>query len=384
VARESATPGNVCLHFSVRDTGVGIPASKQQKIFEAFSQADDSTTRKYGGTGLGLTISMRLVAMMGGRVWVESELGQGSTFHFTAHLAVGEAPLPKPVPLQQEKLRGLPVLVVDDNSTNRRVLTGLLSRWGMRPTACDGGRDALVELQRAKAAGRPFPLVLLDSQMPEIDGFALAKEIQSHPDLAGATIMMLTSADQMGDAVRSRKFGISAHLVKPVNQAELLNTIRNTLQKGAPETKPVPAVRNIPRIVSDRCKVLVVDDNVVNRTVAFRLLDREGYAVTLAGDGRAALAALEEDRFDVVMMDVQMPEMDGFEATIAIRNKEKITGEHVPIIAMTAHALKGDQERCLTAGMDGYVSKPVRKEELYAAIERAISENKIAKQEMAI
>jgi two-component system, sensor histidine kinase and response regulator len=240
VERESESAGAASLHFSIRDTGVGIPANKQAKIFDAFSQADDLTSRKYGGTGLGLTICMRLVAMMNGRIWVQSEVGRGSIFHFTAHLTVEDAPLIKSEPVQPEQFRNLSVLIVDDNFTNRRVLVGLLTRWGMRPTACDGARSALLELQLAKNAGRPFPLILLDCQMPEIDGFALAKEIQGNPDLVGAAIMMLTSADQLGDAALSRKLGISAHIVKPISPAELLNLIHNTLQKAAPNIAPRP------------------------------------------------------------------------------------------------------------------------------------------------
>jgi two-component system, sensor histidine kinase and response regulator len=375
VERESESAGAASLHFSIRDTGVGIPANKQAKIFDAFSQADDLTSRKYGGTGLGLTICMRLVAMMNGRIWVQSEVGRGSIFHFTAHLTVEDAPLIKSEPVQPEQFRNLSVLIVDDNFTNRRVLVGLLTRWGMRPTACDGARSALLELQLAKNAGRPFPLILLDCQMPEIDGFALAKEIQGNPDLVGAAIMMLTSADQLGDAALSRKLGISAHIVKPISPAELLNLIHNTLQKAAPNIAPVPAKRETPRRISSRSQILVVDDNVVNRTVAFRLLKKQDYEVTLASSGRAALAALANDHFDVVLRDVQMPEMDDFETTAAIRDKETLTGGHIPIIAMTAHALKGDQERCLSAGMDGYISKPIRTDEMYATIETVIAGN---------
>ena len=377
VSLESEARGIVGLHFSVRDTGVGIPAGKQERIFEAFFQADGSTTRKYGGTGLGLTICARLVHMMRGRIWVESEAGQGSTFHFTANLAVQDTPVPKLPALQTEQLRNLPVLVVDDNSTNRRVLASVLTRFGMRPTACDGGRSALLELQFAKNAGRPFALILLDCQMPEIDGFTLVKEIQGNPDLVGATIMMLTSADQFGDAARCRKLGVSAHLVKPVGQMELLRAISNTLHNAVPNKVPPRANRSAPRTASSQLQILVADDNVVNRTVAFRVLERRGYKVTTVGDGRAAIEVLARDHFDAVLMDIQMPEMDGLEATIAIRNKEKSTGGHIPIIAMTAHVLNGDQEQCLSAGMDGYISKPIRTDEMYTTIERVIAANKI-------
>lgn len=360
------------LHFAVKDTGVGIPVEKRQKIFEAFSQADGLMARKYGGTGLGLTICTRLVEMMGGHIWVESQPGQGSTFHFDGRLIVQNTPLARPAPLQPEELRNLPVLVVDDNFTNRRVLQGMLSRWGIRPTAVEGGRSALQALEIAKSTGRPFPLILLDGQMPEMDGFTLAEHIQKDPELVGATIMMLTSTGHLGDAVRCRELGISAYLVKPIRQGELLDAICQVLQK-APQKETVPLItRHTLREGKNRSRVLLAEDNVVNQTLAVRLLEKRGYTVSVVGDGRAALAALEKNSFDVVLMDIQMPDMDGFEATAAIRAKETSTGGHIPIIAMTAHALKGDQERCLSAGMDAYISKPIRTNELFATIESVI------------
>jgi two-component system sensor histidine kinase/response regulator len=372
VERESETAETVCLHFSVRDTGVGIPAEKQEKIFEAFSQADGSMTRKYGGTGLGLTICGRLVEIMGGKIWVESQPGQGSTFHFTAQLGVQSVVSAPATPLQPAQLRNLPVLVVDDNSTNRRLLVEILTRWGMKPTAVEGGRAALMALEIAKDMGRPFPLILLDGQMPEIDGFALAQQIQDHPDLVRSTVMMLTSADQLGDATLCRKLGISAYLVKPVRQSELLDMICKSLQQVPADRGEVLRTQKATRSVSCQARVLVAEDNAVNQTLARRLLEKRGYAVTVVGDGRAALAALDTAPFDVVLMDVQMPDMDGFEATAAIRQHEELSGRHIPIVAMTAHAIKGDRERCLAAGMDAYVSKPIRPEELYATIENAL------------
>ena len=375
VEPESETTGEVSLHFSVKDTGVGVPAEKQEKIFEAFSQADGSMTRKYGGTGLGLTICGRLVAMMGGRIWVESQAGAGSTFHFTARLGV-QAIVPEPAtPLHPAQLRDLPVLIVDDNFTNRRVLTEMLSRWGMQTVAVEGGEAALLALQAAKNEDRPFALILLDGHMPEIDGFTLAQQIQSHPDLVRTTIMMLTSADQLGDATRCRKLGISAYLVKPVRQSELLDMICRSLQRLPHERVRALRTQNAPRGVMGQPKVLVAEDNLVNQILARRLLEKCGYSVSVAGDGRAALAALDNETFDIVFMDVQMPDMDGFEATAAIRRQEQATGAHVPIVAMTAHALKGDQDRCLAAGMDAYVSKPIRQEELYATIESILCRN---------
>jgi PAS domain S-box-containing protein len=370
VELESRSGETARLHYSVRDTGVGIPAEKHQKIFEAFSQADDSMTRKYGGTGLGLTICGRLVEMMSGRIWVESVPGKGSTFHFSTSLGVPDlSPIQTPR-MQPEELRGLSVLVVDDNLTNRRVLTGLLSQWGMQPKAVDGGRAALRALESAKLAGQPFALVLLDGQMPELDGFDLAAQLQKHPDWVGATIMMLTSADQLGDGARCRNLGISAYLVKPVRQSELLSKICNSLKHGAAHTRA--AVQYPAPSIASNTHVLVAEDNPVNQTLVRRLLEKRGYSIIVVGNGRAALDALEQDEFDIVLMDVQMPVMDGFAASAAIREKEQATGRHMPIVAMTAHALKGDQERCLAEGMDAYVSKPIRTEDLFLTLERLL------------
>lgn len=364
---ESSEAGS--LHFAIKDTGVGIPADKQQEIFKAFSQADGSMARKYGGSGLGLTICRKLVEMMNGRIWVESDLGKGSTFHFTASLGVQDKPSLRSAPLQPAQLRDLHALIVDDNYTNRRVLQGMLTRWGMRPTAVEGGRAALQALEIAKSTGHPFPLILLDGQMPEMDGFALAEQIQKDPGLLAVTIMMLTSAGHLGDAARCRELGISAYLVKPIRQTELVDAICQVLNK-------VSKARNIPLVTrhtlqenKHRSRVLLVEDNAVNQTLAVRLLEKRGYSVTVAGNGREAVEAFENNQFDVVLMDIQMPEMDGFEATATIRAKEKLTAGHVPIIAITAHALKGDQERCISAGMDGYISKPIRTNELFSTIE---------------
>jgi two-component system, sensor histidine kinase and response regulator len=369
VTQEEELADTVSLHFAVKDTGVGIPADKQQRVFEAFSQADGTMARKYGGTGLGLTICTRLVGLMGGHMWLESQPGQGSTFHFTIGLRTQTAPSPRPEPIQTEELRNLPVLIADDNFTNRSVLQGMLARWGMRPTAVDGGRAALQALEIAKSTGRSFPLILLDGQMPEMDGFALAEIIKKDSELVGAAIMMLTSAGQVGDAARCRELGISAYLVKPIRQGELLQSIRQILQK-TPQQDPAPLVtRHTLREAQSRARILLAEDNAVNQTLAVRLLEKRGYVVTVAGDGHAAVAAVEKDAFDLVLMDIQMPGLDGFEATAAIRKKEESTGKHIPIIAMTAHALKGDQERCVAAGMDGYVSKPIRTSELFSTIE---------------
>ena len=375
VCVDEASPGSAttALHFAVKDTGVGIPAEKQEKIFEAFSQADGSMTRKYGGTGLGLTICERLVEMMGGRVWLESQPGQGSTFHFTVQLALQDAASARPVPLQPEQLRDLPALIVDDNFTNRRVLHGMLTRWGMRPTSVEGGRAALQAIEIAKSTGRSFPLILLDGQMPDMDGFALAEQIQKDSDLVAVTIMMLTSAGHLGDASRCRELGISAYLVKPIRQAELLDGICQILNKVSTAKSTPLVTRHSLQEDKHRSRVLLAEDNVVNQTLALRLLEKHGYSVTVAGNGREAVEAFENNQFDVVLMDIQMPVMNGFEATVEIRAKEKLTGRHIPIIALTAHALKSDQERCISAGMDAFVSKPIRTSELFSTIESMLS-----------
>jgi signal transduction histidine kinase/DNA-binding response OmpR family regulator len=371
VAREEQTTSSVRLHLTVRDTGVGIAHDKQSKIFESFSQADGSMARKYGGSGLGLAICVRLLKMMNGRVWVESELGKGSTFHFTACLAIDPAPVHSSSGLHPEHLRDMLALIVDDNYTNRRVLHGMLSRWGMTPTSVEGGKAALQALEIAKNAGRPFPLVLIDGQMPEIDGFTLADQIKNDPELTGGTIMMLTSAGHLGDASRCRALGISAYLVKPIRQAELLQAICRILPKAG-QSQSLELLHARPE-ESRSLRVLLAEDNKVNQALAVRLLQKWGHTVTIAENGLDAVAALDRSPFDLVLMDVQMPKMDGLEATAAIRVKERTTGERIPIIALTAHALNGDRERCFEAGMDGYVSKPLSRKELQIAIESVVA-----------
>jgi signal transduction histidine kinase/CheY-like chemotaxis protein/ligand-binding sensor domain-containing protein len=375
VIQESETESVASLHFAVKDTGIGIPLEKQQQIFEAFSQADGSMARRYGGTGLGLTICTNLVGLMNGRIWVDSEAGKGSTFHFKVRVGLQKAAPSKQEPLRVEALRDLPVLVVDDNMTNRRVISGMLQRWGMRPTSVEGARPALIALEAARQNGKPFPLLLLDGQMPEIDGFAFAERIRKDSSLAGATIMMLTSAGHLGDAARCRELGISAYLVKPIRQHELMEGICQVLGKAEPASEPL-VTRHSLRETRHRIKVLLAEDNQVNRVLAVRLLEKRAYEVVTATNGLEAVTLFEKQDFDVVLMDVQMPEMDGFEATAAIRARETASGKHLPIIAMTAHALKGDQERCLAAGMDAYVSKPIRTAELFAAIEGALEQTR--------
>ena len=379
VARELDVAGDPCVSFMVKDTGVGIPIEKQKKIFEPFSQADCSMTRTYGGTGLGLTICSKLVPMMGGTMSVDSQPGQGSTFYFKVRLPVQEshsrsASLPSSEPLLPEQLRDLQALVVDDNLTNRRVLNGMLTRWGLKPTAVDGGRAALQALEDAKTAGRPFPLILLDGQMQEMDGFAVAEQIRKDPGLVDTKLLMLTSAGRLGDAARCREFGISAYLTKPVRQGELLQSICSVLQQ-APRNHATPFAQPFSQESRNQWRVLPAEDNAVNQKLAVRLLEKRGYTVSVAGDGRQVLAALEKEEFDVVLMDIQMPEMDGLEATAAIRERERFTGRHLPIVAMTAHSLAADERRCLAAGMDAYVSKPIRTSEFFATIEKVLGKS---------
>jgi two-component system sensor histidine kinase/response regulator len=377
VALQAEELQRVRLQISVTDTGIGIPLDRQAKIFEAFSQADGSTSRRFGGTGLGLTISTRLVELMGGRIWVESEPGKGSTFHFTSSLAVQDKVMAPPT-VDAEQLRGLPVLIVDDNLTNRKVLEGMLSRWGMNPTSVDGAQAAIPTMEGAVAAARPFAIVIVDGQMPGIDGFMLVKQIQERAEFSGTIILMLTSMGKKGDAARCRELGIAAYLVKPARQSELLETLCRVIRKS-PDTESVTLVtRHTLREERSRLQILLAEDNLVNQTLAVRLLEKRGYVVTVVGDGHAALAALAKQSYDVVLMDVQMPEMDGFEATAAIRKNEESGARRTPIVAMTAHALKGDRERCLASGMDDYLPKPIRSAELFAAIENAIGKGKPA------
>jgi PAS domain S-box-containing protein len=366
------TEERACLQLSVSDTGIGISSEQQKLIFHAFTQADGSTSRKYGGTGLGLAISTQLVDMMGGEIWVESALGQGSTFHFTAQFDLQEEPMPAIVSVQPVSLLNLRVLIVDDNATNRRILEEMTANWAMSPRAVEAGDIALEEMKGAASAGEPFHLVLLDACMPGMDGFTVAERIKATPELTGATIMMLTSNNQRNDAARCRELGVAAYLIKPVTQSNLLDTIVTALGAESIAEDTRHPMAGSPRKSRRSFYILLAEDNAVNQKLAIRLLEKKGHRVVLAENGRDALAALEKERFDVVLMDIQMPEMNGFEATRAIRDKERATGSHVPIIAMTAHALKGDRERCLDAGMDDYVSKPIHADQLAKAIENLV------------
>jgi signal transduction histidine kinase/DNA-binding response OmpR family regulator/integral membrane sensor domain MASE1 len=364
----SRTEKDLRLQFSIADTGIGIAPEKHALIFEAFAQADTSTTRYYGGSGLGLAICARLVEMMAGQIWVDSVPGKGSTFHFTASFgsAVGEQIAPVPCPYSE--LMHVPVIVVDDNSTNRTIVIEMTTSWGMEALAADGGTAALAIMRQARASGDGVRLAIIDGRMPGMDGFELAKQIRQDPQLAGAVIMMLTSTDQSGDAARCRELGIAAYLVKPIRKADLLAAIRTTLGAGALLPETGPTVRNTASVRGPGLRILLVEDNPVNQTVGLRMLEKMGHATALAKNGREALERIAGETFDLVFMDVQMPEMDGLTATGLIRAEEKTSGRHLPIVAMTARAMRGDRETCLAAGMDGYISKPIAREELELAI----------------
>jgi signal transduction histidine kinase/DNA-binding response OmpR family regulator len=363
------------LRFTVTDTGIGIPAEKQKLIFDPFSQADTSTTRKFGGTGLGLTISARLVGMMGGRIWLDSEAGRGSKFHFTAAFKIAEKQrvinraAPSFIPA------GVRVLVVDDNDTNRRILEEALHRWGMQPVLADSGAAGLLALSAALEAANSYDLILSDVHMPAMDGFAFVEEMRRLPELNTTAVIMLTSAGYRADSALLKELGVASYLTKPVRLEQLRDLIGRVLQGTATpsavlrdrnfDSPPATAISSVGGL-----HVLVAEDNLVNQTLATRLLERRGHHVVIANNGLEALAALERDRYDVVLMDVQMPEMDGLDATALIREKERPGGKRQPIIALTAHAMKGDEERCIDAGMDGYLTKPIRAKELFSLLER--------------
>ncbi len=364
---ESASPQNCILHFQIQDTGMGISEDKLAHIFEPFCQGDSSTTRKHGGTGLGLTISARIVEMMHGRIWADSSPGEGSTFHFTAQFAAANA-LPHGADGNAERLNGLTALVVDDNPNNRKMLDGLLRKWGMQPKLAVNGPQALWEIEAAYRSGHPFSLFLIDGQMPEMDGFELVHRIRCNPDFSGYTVMMLTSGERQGDISRCKQLGIAAYLIKRIRGSELLKVILRALAVGAKPPRFSAAQQYEPQPRKSSLRILLVEDNAVNRRLASRLLEKAGHEISIAENGLRAVDMFRTYHFDMVLMDVQMPEMDGFEATAAIRAIEREKHSHIPIIAMTAHAMKGDRERCLEAGMDGYIAKPINREELLAAI----------------
>jgi len=358
------------LQFSVRDTGIGIPTAKLKSIFEAFGQADTSTTRRYGGTGLGLTISARLVEMMNGKIAVESEPGVGSVFTFTARFEISrEAPSSGSV-LMIGQVSGQTVLVVDDNPTNRRIMQELLQQMGMVPTCVSSGAEALELVARRWEQGQPFALMLLDAHMPDMDGFMVAERLRQMPACV-STVMMLTSGGQTRSAARCRELGLAAYLVKPVRQSQLRRAILTAM--GSTNSAATPVATPVPTQATRRLNILLAEDNAVNQKLAVALLHKWGHQVEVVETGREALNRWELQTFDLGLFDVQMPDMDGLEATRVIRRREQVQGGHLPIIAMTAGAMKSDYDDCLAAGMDGYVSKPFRSADLWQAIDRVIA-----------
>jgi len=359
------------LRFAIRDTGTGIPQDRQEAIFAAFEQADHSSTRKFGGTGLGLAISARLVDCMQGRIGVESEVGRGSTFHFTARFGL----LPRdaqPAPSQElARLHDARILVVSHNENNRQIIEEMLRNWQMKPTLLADADEVIPLLRKARDDNEPFALLVTDADMPQVDGFSLADQIEQDEHLDTGVIVMLSPGNRSDDITRCENSKVAAYLLKPVKQSELFDAIAMVLGGEASDNG-----RDISRVASPEpekaprsLRILLAEDSLVNQKLAIGLLKKRGHEVVVVNNGREAVAALATDQFDLVLMDMQMPEMDGDEATAVIRAGEKESGEHIPIVAMTAHAMEGDRERCLEAGMDDYLSKPVRANNLYATIE---------------
>jgi two-component system sensor histidine kinase/response regulator len=367
---EANSENQPMLHFVVRDTGIGVAPDKHLLIFDAFSQADNSTTREFGGTGLGLTICARLVHAMQGKIWVESALGRGSSFHFTVRL---RPPNKNPIaPTEGLSLAGLSVLIVEDNLTNRRILTEMLLQLAARPVAAANAQESLSLLHRAAQQGSPFSAVLIDSNIPETDGLDLALQVQNSCEVGCVIPMLLTCDAQQGDVARCRALGFTDYLTKPVRRAELRAAVARSLtsHRQLPSLCTVePSYkRPIDDVAQSRplrsLRILLAEDNPVNQRLAARMLEKEGHEVAVAANGREALAAWLKKPFDLILMDMQMPEMDGFQTTLAIRRAEVASKLHIPIVALTAHAISGYRERCLAAGMDGYISKPFRKNDL--------------------
>lgn len=364
---------SVLLHFFVSDTGMGIEAENQQRVFEAFQQADASTTRQFGGTGLGLAISSRVVKLLGGRIGLTSEAGKGSVFDFTARFELQSAATATPERASDNRLQSLRVLVVDDNETNRRILDGHLRGWGMRPTLAGSGNEALKILAARDIGADPYGLIITDSLMPFMDGFQLVDQIRKLPSFEGATVLMLSSVRSAVDMVRARELGVSSYLTKPVRRSALLEAITEALLGAADPDSPRKVEIELTAPLGKSLRVLVAEDNAVNQKLAAAILQRAGHISVVVPNGQVAVAAMERDRFDVVLMDVQMPVMGGFEATRLIRLSETGLGRRTPIIAVTARAMKGDREACLKAGMDAFVPKPIQSAKLLEVLQQLAS-----------
>ena len=377
VQARASVGDQLTVNMAVRDTGIGIAADKLDEIFESFHQVDTSTTRKFGGTGLGLAISRRLVNLMGGEIHCSSEVNQGSTFSFSATFTVSDelkssnATIPK-------MILDAPILIVDDNATNQRILLDVLKSWGTKPVAAASAADAMALLKQAVADGDPFRLIISDVNMPDVDGFMLAQQIRDCEEIRHTPLIMLTSGGRTGDSAKSTELLISASLMKPAKQSELFEVITRFIYES-PAHPRVASVVDLPPAEQSTMtalrplKILLAEDNLMNQTLAKGILSRHGHQLTIANNGCEAVDAYQDERFDVILMDVQMPVMDGFAATAEIRNLEQLNGTRTPIVAMTAHAMQGDRERCLAAGMDEYMSKPIRAKQLIQILDSLLS-----------
>jgi CheY-like chemotaxis protein/HPt (histidine-containing phosphotransfer) domain-containing protein len=377
VTKESEDDRHVIVRFAVSDTGIGIAEDTQQQLFQAFTQADSSTTRKYGGTGLGLAISRQLVNLMGGEIGMQSEKGKGATFWFTVPLEKQLVPSTPAVSLERVSLEGLRVLVVDDNATNRKIVHHQITSWGMRNGSVESGAEALALLRREATAGDPYDIAILDMQMPEMDGLMLARAMKSDSQTTSTRIVMMTSLARRADPEELYRAGVEVYLTKPVKQSQLFDCLMNLVaRREAQATRAAPRKRlarvtapSLPEADHAKIRILLAEDNAVNQKVALRQLSQFGYRADAVGNGLEVLDALDRIVYDIVLMDCQMPEMDGYEATREIRRREGAS-RHTTVIAMTANAISGDREKCLAAGMDDYISKPVREEELMSMLAR--------------
>lgn len=372
VRTESQSGDEMLLHVTVSDTGIGIPPTKRDRLFQAFEQVDSSMSRKHGGTGLGLAISLRLVELLGGRIWFDSESGQGSSFHFTARIRLA-AGHPPPFPLETAGLAGLAALVVEDNATYRRTLAEMLTSWEMKVDTAASAAAAVELIRARRKSNLAFDIALIDADMPGTDGFALVGDIKVHfEEDVRHSIMLLTSGDRSGDVSRCEKLGLDAYLMKPINQSELFDMLTEVLKCGPVDLHAVGETTAGPQPELTGLRIMLAEDSLYNQKLAVALLERKGHEVIVANNGAEAIGLTRSHSFDLVLMDVQMPEMDGLEATRAIRERERGTGRHLPIVAMTAQAMKGDRERCLEAGMDDYLTKPVRAAQLYGTISAVV------------
>lgn len=372
-SRRSSKKGYVKIQFSVRDTGIGIPRDAFKSIFESFSQVDASTTRKYGGTGLGLAISSQIINLMGGQIELESEAGKGSTFYFTLEFPIISSDSLAHYQKTAE-VAGLKVLIVDDNSSNRRLLKEMLSNWKMQSRVVASGDEALIELQRAESAGQPYAMAIIDANMTGMDGFELTECIRHHP-YSLLLLMMLTSESQRSAPLQRAELGMMSYVMKPVTQSSLLDAIMSSLGLPTAQDEIISEVPAAPMLIKKRLTLLLAEDNTVNQVLVTRILEKQGHSVVVANNGIEAIAYWHASYFDAILMDIDMPEMNGYEATMRIREEEQLTGAHIPIMAMTAHAMQGTREECLRHGMDSYLSKPINTELLWRELATLMKNN---------